>query len=221
MRGACVGIAALLLAPSVALAQIPVTDVANTAASTITSIQAVALVANAVLELTGLGTIEISDTYADDLALLGTVVTEARGLVNDIGQLTTQVQTLLDLSTAPDSPGALEERLAQIRRVQGQMHLYTIRAQVLTTTTASAIGHLTRLVAAVGDLTGNKAGQQTLIQLQARLNHTAHVQQIQAAAAQQAHAVDKLTEQLQAESAVAIHHRFWMNEHSPFTTEGP
>jgi hypothetical protein len=205
-----------LVLPSIGQSQLAVLDAFNASFNLVTSLQSVALVANAVLELTGLGTIEVSDTYADELALLGTVATEARGLVNDIGQLTTQIKALVDISTAPDAPGLLQERLRELRQAQAQMQLYAIRVQVLTSSTASAIGHLTRLVAAVGDLTGNKAGQQTLIQLQARLNHTAHVQQIQAAATQQAQAVDKLAEYMEAESADRINQRFWQGSPSAF-----
>jgi hypothetical protein len=191
--------------PGVVHAQLPVTDVGNLLANTAQLAQAVLMVANMVLELTPLGEIVLGDELSTDLSELGVVVEEARGLSYDLASLQAQVTTLFDLGTAPRSSLELQQRLAAIRRVVFDSYVYALRTQTLIRTALSAVRHLTRLIAAVGDLAGNMAANQTLIQLEGKLNQTLATLQVQTAAYERAQSVDRLTEPLIMESLINIH----------------
>lgn len=79
---------------------LPVIDISNLLQNTVQAVQSVLMVANMVLELTPLGEIVLSDTFASDLNDLSTIVKEAQGLSYDLSSLQAQVTTLFDLSTA-------------------------------------------------------------------------------------------------------------------------
>ena len=85
-----------------------VVDVANLGQNTITAIesvlttiQAILIEANQILELTPLDDIAIAGGIAEDMALLGQLVEQAEGLSYDIGSLQAQLDSLFNLDSAP------------------------------------------------------------------------------------------------------------------------
>jgi hypothetical protein len=192
-------VALVLLAigtPQRVQAQLPVTDVGNLLANTAQLAQAVLMVANMVLELTPLGEIVLGDEFSGDLESLGTIIQEAQGLSYDVASLNSQITTLFDLGTAPGTSRDLQQRLVAIRKVVWESYVYAIRTQTLVRTALSTVRHLTRLLAAIGDLAGNMAANQTLIQLEEKLNQSLATLQVQTAAYERAQSVERLTEPL-------------------------
>src|SRR6266446_3353369 len=189
-----------LAIPRMVEAQLPVTDVGNLLQNTIQAGQAVLMVANQILELTGLEEIVLGDDFSSDLDDLRTIAEETRGLSYDVSSLQSQVTLLFSLDTAPNNASELRQRLAAIRRVVFDSYLYAMRTQTLLRTTLSAIRHLQRLAAAVGDLVGNMIANQTLVQLESTTNATLVRLQVQTAAYERAQSVERLTEPLIMES---------------------
>jgi conjugal transfer/entry exclusion protein len=201
------GIALLLVAfwaPRLSAQGLPVIDVLNLGQNTVQALQSVLMVANMVLELTPLGEIVLGDEFSADLESLGAVVEEARGLSYDLASLNSQITTLFDLNTAPRGSLELQQRLAAIRKVVFDSYVYALRTQTLIKTALSAVRHLTRLIAAVGDLAGNMQSNQTLIQLEGKLNQSLATLQVQTAAYERAQSVERLTDVLTRESAQRI-----------------
>jgi hypothetical protein len=185
-----------LVMPGFVHAQLPVTDVGNLLANTAQLAQAVLMVANMVLELTPLGEIVLDGEFSSDLESLGTIVQEAQGLSYDLSSLNSQITTLFSLSTAPQTSRELALRLAAIRQVVFDSYVYALRTQTLIRTALSTVRHLTRLLAAIGDLAGNMAANQTLIQLEEKLNQSLATLQVQTAAYERAQSVEHLTDPL-------------------------
>ncbi len=154
------------------------------------------MVANMLLELTPLGEIVLGGEFSSDLESLGTIVQEAQGLSYDLSSLNSQITTLFSLSTAPQTSRELALRLAAIRQVVFDSYVYALRTQTLIRTALSTIRHLTRLLAAIGDLAGNMAANQTLIQLEEKLNQSLATLQVQTAAYERAQSVEHLTDPL-------------------------
>src|SRR4030095_15534159 len=110
-------------------AQLPVIDLGNLAKNTITAIesvlttiQAILIEANQILELTPLDDIAVAGGIAEDMELLGQLLEQAAGLSYDVGSLETQIASLFDLETAPDTRDGLTERMAEIKRVKFQSY---------------------------------------------------------------------------------------------------
>ncbi len=200
LRGLLTASLLMLLMPPLTHAQLPVTDVGNLLQNTIQAGQAVLMVANQILELTGLEEIVLGDDFSSDLDDLRTIAEETRGLSYDVSSLQSQVTLLFSLDTAPNNASELRQRLAAIRRVVFDSYLYAMRTQTLLRTTLSAIRHLQRLAAAVGDLVGNMTANQTLVQLESTTNATLVRLQVQTAAYERAQSVERLTEPLIMES---------------------
>jgi hypothetical protein len=80
-----------------------------------------------------------------------------------------------------------------------------MRAQTLARTTLSAIGHLTRLVDAIGGLMGNMSANQTMIQVQGTMTELLAKMQVQMATSDRARSVEKITEEMTLESLRLIH----------------
>jgi conjugal transfer/entry exclusion protein len=191
----------LLLARLPAHAQgIPVFDATNLLQNVVTAVQTVFIVANQVLELTGLDEIVLGDEFSGDLEQISTIAQEAQGLSYDVASLQAQITVLFDLGTAPASTGALQERLTAIRQVVFESYVYALRTQTLLRTSISAINHLTRLVSAIEGFVGNMQGNQTMAQLQGNLNKTLTQLEVQTAAYQRAQSVERLSEALTLES---------------------
>jgi conjugal transfer/entry exclusion protein len=188
-----------------ACAQLPVIDVANLAQTTITAVQTIIIVANQILELTGLDSIDIQDTFASDFDDLNGIVTEGTALMGDITSLQAQISALFDLSTAPDNSTALAQRLSDIRQAVFLARSYALRTQALIRTLNNTARHLEGLVAAIGDYLGNKQGTQSLNESLAEINKTNAVLTTQVAAYQHADLMDKMEAPLLIESLRKMH----------------
>ena len=204
----------VVLCAPLAHAQIPVVDVADIAQNTITAIesvlttiQTILIEANQILELTPLDDIQTAGGIAEDMALLGQLVTQAEGLSYDMGLLQAQITVLFNLDTAPDTRDGLTARLAEIKRVQFQCYTYAARVQVLMQTALRTVDHLQGLLDTLSQLVGNMQGNQTHAQLTTVASkHLANLD-VQMASFQRAQTVDKLSDALIIESITKIQAR--------------
>src|SRR6266850_1515911 len=145
--------------------------------SVLTTIQLVLVEANQILELTPLDDVMVAGGIAEDMALLGQLLEQAEGLSYDVGSLETQIASLFDLDTAPDTRDGLTERMAEIKRVKFQCYRYAAKVQTLLATASRTIEHLTGLLDTIGALLGNMQGNQTQAQFQSVLGkHAANMQ---------------------------------------------
>ena len=204
----------VVLCAPLAHAQLPVVDVADIAQNTITAIesvlttiQTILIEANQILELTPLDDLQTAGGIAEDMALLGQLVTQAEGLSYDIGSLQAQITVLFHLDTAPDTRDGLTARLAEIKRVKFQCYTYAARVQVLMQTALRTVDHLQGLLDTLSQLVGNMQGHQTHAQLTTVASkHLANLD-VQMASFQRAQTVDKLSEALILESITKIQAR--------------
>jgi P-type conjugative transfer protein TrbJ len=195
-------------------AQLAVVDVANLGQNTITAIesvlttiQAILIEANQILELTPLDDIAVAGGIAEDMALLGQLVEQAEGLSYDIGSLQAQLDSLFNLDTAPDTRDGLTERLAEIKRQKYLAYSYAARVQTLMRTALRTVEHLQGLLDTLGAIVGNMGGNQTVGQFHAvSSKHLANLD-VQMASFQRAQTVDKLSEALIIESITKIQAR--------------
>ena len=185
-------------------AQIPVTDVGNLLQNTVQAVQTVLMVGNQLLELAGLGEIVLGDDMAAELDQLGGILEEAQGLRMDLATIQLHVTLLFDLHSAPQSSSALRQRLADIRQLTWTVYVDALRTQTLLQSSLSALRHMTRLLAAIGEFVGNNQGNQTLAQLDSKLTIELIKLKEQTAAHQRAQTVDRLTEPLTIESLYRI-----------------
>src|SRR5215831_13194566 len=144
-------------------AQLPVIDMGNLAQNTITAIesvlttiQAILIEANQILELTPLDDIAVAGGIAEDMALLGQLVEQAEGLSYDIGSIQGQLDSLFNLDTAPDTRDGLTARLAEIKRQKYLAYSYAARVQTLMRTALRTVDHLQSLLDTLGAIVGNK-----------------------------------------------------------------
>jgi conjugal transfer/entry exclusion protein len=175
-------------------AQLLVQDNANLVQNIVQAIQTVLMVANQILELTGLGEIVLGEDLSSEYTQLGEIMVEARGLSADIQTIQTNVTLLFDLNTAPDGSTELRARLARIRTLTMQIYLDAIRTQALLQSTISALRHLVRLTEAIGDFLGNMQGNQTLAQLDAKLTVELLKLKTSTEAYQRAHVIHQMEE---------------------------
>jgi conjugal transfer/entry exclusion protein len=182
--------------PQQARAQSLVLDVANLAQNVIQAVQTVLIVANQVLELTGLDEIVLTDGYEADLEALTDIITTARGLSYDLGTLQGQIQTLYALESAPTNTRELALRLTQIRQVVFETRVQSLRTQTLLMTTLSTVRHLMSLVNQISEFLGNMQGNQTMAQFEGTLSKQLAMLEAQTTTFQRAETVDKLTEPL-------------------------
>jgi conjugal transfer/entry exclusion protein len=195
-------------------AQLPVIDLGNLSQNTIsaiqsvlTTIQLVLVEANQVLELTTLDGIATAGGIAEDMALLGQLIEQAEGLSYDIGSIQSQIDTLFNLDTAPDTRDGLTVRLAEIKRQKYLAYSTAARVQTLMRTALRTVDHLQGLLDTLGSLIGNMQGNQTVGQFQAvSAKHLANLD-VQIASFQRAQTVDKLSEALIIESINKIQAR--------------
>ena len=178
-----------------------VLDVANLAQNVLQALQSIRMVANEVLELTGVDSLVLDASFQEDLASLREVVSNAQGLSYDLQSLNAQITTLFDLSTAPDTSAGLRQRLQAIRQETFQAYVYSLRTQTLLRTTLSTIQHIEGLVGAIAGYLGNKQAQQNLAEHEATIAKTLTTLQVQTTAAQRAHDLERL-ERLLAEQSM-------------------
>ncbi len=183
---------------------LPVFDAANLTQNLIQAVQTVLMVLNQVLELTGVDGLVLDDAFQGDLTAMQDIVTNAQGLSYDLASLNAQITALFDLSAAPNGSAALRERLAAIRQVVFEGHVYALRTQTLLRTTLSTLQHLTGLVAAIEGFLGNMQANQNLVQYQATIAKTLATLQTQTSAFERAQSVERLERVLTDQSIEAI-----------------
>ena len=184
----------------------PVVEVgAQLMQTTITAVEAVLQTFNQLLELMPVGEIILSAEFAGTLNELSVIIAEATGLAYDLGSLQSQISVLFDLNTAPNNMLLLKERLFAIRRVAWEGHVTAMRAQTLARTTLSAIGHLTRLVDAIGGFMGNMQANQVGTQVQGTIAELLAKMQVQQATYDRSRSVEAITEVMTLESLRLIH----------------
>jgi hypothetical protein len=187
-------------------AQLPVIDVANLVQTSITAVQTVLIVVNQLLELAGLDSITIQDTFASDMGDLRAITTEGTALMGDISSLQAEITALFDLSTAPSTSTELAQRLHDIRVAVYQARSYALRTQALIRTLTNTATHLQGLVDAIGDYVGGMQGRQSIMQNLAELNKAQTVLATQSATYQRADVLAKMEEPLVIESWLLIKH---------------
>jgi conjugal transfer/entry exclusion protein len=209
----------LLLATRAAESQLAVIDPANLTQNTISAIQDVVIAIESVLqsgymvlELQPVDGLVTSGGISEDMATLGSIVSQAQGLSYDVGQLQSQIATLFNLDAPPSTTRALEERLLEIRRVRMESYTYAMKAQTLLMTALRTVDHLTQLISSIMDFVGHMSANQRLGEVQGTMSKTLANMQVTTTAYERAGAVDKMEEMLTAASIRAIQRRFWFGE---------
>ena len=160
----------MLLTATAASAQgAPVFDLANFGQNTIQALQAVAMVANQVLELTGLDEIVLGDDIGTDLEQLAALREDAQGLQTDLANIQLQITLLFDLSAAPRGSSALRDQMAAIRQLTWQAYVDALRTESLLQSSTDALRRIVRLIEGIGGLLGNEQANQTLAQMESKL----------------------------------------------------
>jgi P-type conjugative transfer protein TrbJ len=214
LRRLSLSLCLVVLGTPVVHAQLAVVDVANLGQNTITAIesvlttiQAILIEANQILELTPLDDIAVAGGIAEDMALLGQLVEQAEGLSYDLGSLQAQLDSLFNLDTAPETRDGLTERLAEIKRQKYLAYSYAARVQTPMRTALRTVEHLQGLLDTLGAIVGNMGGNQTVGQFHAvSSKHLANLD-VQMASFQRAQTVDKLSDALILESITKIQAR--------------
>ncbi len=173
-------------------AQLAVIDAANFTQNLIQAGQAIIMVANQVLELTGLDEIVLGDDLGADLGQLQELGQDAQGLQADLANIQLQIALLFDLQTAPNSSAALREQLAAIRQLTWQAYVDALRTESLLQSSVSALRHMVRLIEGLGAFLGNQQANQTLAQMESKLTVELIKLRTQTAAFHRAQALDRL-----------------------------
>ena len=188
-----------------AQAQIPVIDAANLVKNAITAAEAVMLVADEALELTGWGSLALDSSYSADLDTLGAILKDAQGLSYDLTALNAQITALFQLNTVPNGSAALAQRLAAIHTALTQSYIYALRTQTLMTTTQNTIRHLKSVLRHIAELVGNKEGHQNTTEAENALNKTLATLQAQTSAFERSESIDRLGDAVAVEGLLRIH----------------
>ena len=175
-----------------AQAQLAVIDAANFTQNLIQAGQAIIMVANQVLELTGLDDIVLGDDLGADLGQLQELGQDAQGLQADLANIQLHIALLFDLQTAPNSSAALREQLAAIRQLTWQAYVDALRTESLLQSSVSALRHMVRLIEGLGAFLGNQQANQTLAQMESKLTVELIKLRTQTAAFHRAQALDRL-----------------------------
>jgi len=186
-------------------AQLAVIDAANFTQNLIQAGQAIIMVANQVLELTGLDDIVLGDDLGADLGQLQELGQDAQGLQADLANIQLQIALLFDLQTAPNSSAALREQLAAIRQLTWQAYVDALRTESLLQSSVSALRHMVRLIEGLGAFLGNQQANQTLAQMESKLTVELIKLRTQTAAFHRAQALDRLERPLIEQSLRNIH----------------
>lgn len=199
-------------------AQLIVHDPGNASLNSITSIQTtisaienVAQTLNQILELTPVDEIILSEQFAETMALISAIVSEAEGLSYDVAQIQQQVDDLFGRDNIPTTPLDLTVRLGEVQQHVYLMRRYALKVQTLLNTLSGAIDHVVRLVSMVSILFGNMSANQVLIQLTAMTNQQLATHTALTASWQRADMVERLSTQLIVLSLNNIEASRWAN----------
>lgn len=184
----CCGI---VVVPRMAIAQLPVIDHANLVQNTISAVQAVAIVANQIIELTALPAfaVELAE-LSEDLAAVEGFVLEAQALGWELQSLQAQIIPLFSLEGAPTTSWEYRQRTQEISRAIFQAYSYAMRTQTLIRSLLRTVRHITSILGQVSEAIGNLTVSQTLGQSQAKLEQLLTESNLQRAAYERAQSLE-------------------------------
>jgi hypothetical protein len=148
----------------VAGAQIPVIDNANLFQNTISAVEAVFQSLQWVLDLTPLEDYEVSESYAEDLALLQELAAEASAIGMDLAGVQARLDGLLNPETAPTTSFEFRERVTEINLRLHEVYGDAMRTQTIIGTAVRTVEHILALIETVAGLLGKLSVQQNLHQ---------------------------------------------------------
>jgi conjugal transfer/entry exclusion protein len=175
-------------------------NIVTSAQSIITAVHSVMSVANQVLELTPVDEIIVGGQIAEDLALLGEIISNAELVWYDLQSLDAQITALFGLENAPTTRDGLDARLLEIKQFYYRTLSYAMRTQTLVMTMFNTIEHVGRLIDSIGTFVGHMQANQTLVQVNTTVSKTLAVMEVQQAAWQRADTVQRLSEGVIIES---------------------
>jgi conjugal transfer/entry exclusion protein len=153
-----------------ASAQLPVIDHANLVQNTISAVQAIAIVANQVIELTALEELVLEGAeFADDLAALEAIVQEGTQLGWELQSLQAQILVLFDPAGAPTTSEEYRVRQAEMSRAIFEAYRYAMQTQTLIRSAIRTVQHILGILGQVASAIGNLSVSQGLGQSQAKL----------------------------------------------------
>jgi hypothetical protein len=149
---------------------LPVYDEANHLQNTISAFEAVFQSLQWVIDLTPLESFEISQAYAEDLALLRALAEEAAAIGLDLAGVQAVLEGLFSLEMAPTTSFTFRERVGAINVRLYQVYGYAMRTQTLIATAVRTVEHIMRLIETVAGLFGKLSVQQNLHQQLGKLH---------------------------------------------------
>jgi hypothetical protein len=177
--------------------------------SILTTIQTILIEANQILELTSLDDIALMADFASTVGQLQELMAEGQALMGDVRSAEAQITALFSPQDVPRTPVLLQQRVNDMQQAVFEARRYAGKVQSLVTTLDSLLGHVVTIAGQLGDLVGNKAGHQSVAQLQAAANHTAATQALQVAAFQRAEILQSMSRTLVVQSVNAIEADRW------------
>jgi conjugal transfer/entry exclusion protein len=136
--------------------------------TTLTAINTAEIIANQVLDLTGLEAWAVEGTLGPHLQQMYALVLEAQGLAWDVGSLNAQIDALFGLEGAPGTSLEFSLRQQEIRQYLYLSWSYAMRTQTLVRTLLSTVDHILSIYVTLKGIIGNKQGLQSLGQYQAK-----------------------------------------------------
>jgi conjugal transfer/entry exclusion protein len=175
-------------------------NIVTSVQSVITATEAVLQTANMVLELTPVEEIIVGGQIAEDLAILGEIISSAELVWFDLQSLESQITALFGLENVPLTREGLDERLLEIKQFYYRTLSYAMRTQTLVMTMFRTVEHVSALIASIGSFVGNMSANQTLVQVNTTVSKTLAVMEVQQSAWQRADTVQRLSEGIVLES---------------------
>ena len=118
--------------------------------------------------------------------------------------MTTLINTMFALDSAPGSTSELSERLWETRRQVSTAYSYALRTQTLIQTAIRTVTHILAIYEQISALLGNLSGQQNLSQQLTKLVQLGTENKITQTAFERARSLDRITEPLILESLEKI-----------------
>src|SRR5882724_11770182 len=161
----------LSFTPRIEAQGIPVMDIITEAQTSITAVQttvsaveAVIHTAKWILEQTPLDELAMGDEWAEDLAEMTALVREAQALGYSVSSLSSMIQSLFSIESAPANSTDFQIRLREVRGKVSTTYGYAARVQGLILTAQRTISHALAMYERISELLGNLSAQQNLSQ---------------------------------------------------------
>jgi conjugal transfer/entry exclusion protein len=174
--------------------------------TTLTAINTAEIIANQVLDLTGLEAWAVEGTLAADLQQIQALVVEAQGLAWDVASLNAQLTALFGLEGAPRTSLEFSLRQQEIRQFMYLSWSYAMRTQTLVQTLLSTVDHILGIYNILRGIIGNKQGLQSIGQNQAKATQILAELDLHTAAMHRAQSVQGINDPLILQSIQHINH---------------